>query len=100
MTRVVVSAVDEHGTVVPREDRRVFIDVANGEFVGENPIHLEAGRIAFYVQTREGCTLPITVRVSAAGLESPEPLRLEVKLPANSLVPLSDFDMEGLSTLN
>jgi beta-galactosidase len=100
MTRVVVSAVDEHGTVVPREDRRVFIDVANGEFVGENPIHLEAGRIAFYVQTREGRTLPITVRVSAAGLESPEPLRLEVKLPANSLVPLSDFDMEGLSTLN
>ena len=100
MTRVVVSAVDEHGTVVPREDRRVFIDVANGEFVGENPIHLEGGRIAFYVQTREGRTLPITVRVSAAGLESPEPLRLEVKVPANSRVPLSDFDMQGLSTLN
>jgi beta-galactosidase len=100
MTRVVVSALDEQGTMVPNEDRRVSIEVANGRFVGENPIHLEGGRIAFYVQTREGHTLPITVRVSAAGLESPEPLHLEVKLPANTLVPLSDFDAEGLSTLN
>jgi len=100
MTRVVVSALDEHGTVASREDRRVSIEVANGRLVGENPIHLEGGRAAFYVQTREGHTLPITVRVSAAGLEPTEPFHLEVKLPANSLVPLSDFDADGLNTLN
>jgi beta-galactosidase len=100
MTRVVVSALDEQGTVAFREDRRVSIEVANGRFVGENPIHLEGGRVAFYVQTWEGHTLPITVRVSATGLEPAGPLCLEVKLPANSLVPLSDFDADGLSTLN
>jgi beta-galactosidase len=100
MTRVVVSALDEHGTLAAREDRRVSIEVANGRFVGENPIHLEGGRIAFYVQTQSGQTLPITVRVSAAGLEPAEPLHLEAKLPANSMVPLSDFDADGLKTLN
>ena len=97
MTRVVVEAVDEHGTRVPTEDRRIFIEVKNGRFIGENPIHLEGGRIAFYVQTREGSTLPITVSVSADGLEAASPLRIGVALPKGPLVPLSDFDASGLA---
>jgi len=97
MTRVVVEAVDERGTRVPTEDRRIFIEVKNGRFIGENPIHLEGGRIAFYVQTREGSTLPIAVSVTADGLEAASPLRISVALPKSPLVPLSDFDADGLA---
>ena len=100
MTRVVATAVDERGTPAPGEDRRIFIEVNNGRFIGENPIHLEGGRIAFYVQTREGWTLPITVRVTADGLEPSPMLEVKVQPRKNSLVPLSDFDAEGLATLH
>ncbi len=99
MTRVVATAVDERGTPVPSEDRRIFIDVKNGNFIGENPIHLEGGRIAFYVQSRTGHTLPIAVRVTAEGLDPSDTLRINVRPVTNDLVPLSDFDLEGLSTL-
>jgi hypothetical protein len=61
MTRVIAEAVDETGTRVPAEDRRILVEVKNGRFIGENPIHLEGGRIAFYIQTHEGSTLPIAV---------------------------------------
>jgi len=99
MTRVVATAVDEHGTPVPVDDRRVFIEVRNGNFIGESPIHLEGGRIAFYVQTRAGHTLPIDVRATADGLEPSETLQINVLPAKNSLVPLSSFDAEGLATL-
>ena len=72
----------------------------NGRFIGENPIHLEGGRIAFYIQTREAWTLPITIRVTADGLESSPTLEVKVQPRKNSLVPLSDFDAEGLATLH
>ncbi|MGD0008862.1 MAG: glycoside hydrolase family 2 TIM barrel-domain containing protein [Terriglobia bacterium] len=100
MTRVVATAVDEQGTPAPTEDRRIFIEVSNGNFIGESPIHLEAGRIAFYVQTRKGWTLPITIRVTADGLEPSQTLEVKVQSRRNSLVPLSDFDAGGLATLH
>ena len=97
MTRVIAEAVDETGTRVPNEDRRIFVEVKNGRFIGENPIHLEGGRIAFYVQTREGSTLPIAVSVTADGLEEGTPLRINAEMPTGSLVPLSDFDADSLA---
>ena len=99
MTRVVVTAVDRNGTPFPTEDRRVFVEVKNGRFIGENPIHLEAGRIAFYIQSRDGSTIPIAVRASAEGLESSVPLAIRVRLPEGSLVPLSPFDADGIATV-
>jgi len=99
MTRVVVTAVDEHGTPVPVEDRRVFIEVKNGTFIGENPIHLEAGRIAFYIKSREGCTIPIRARAYAEALESSEVLALGVRLSVGPLVPFSPFDVQGIASL-
>ena len=99
MTRVVVTAVDDHGTPAPDEDRRVSLEVNDGDFVGENPIHLEDGRVAFYVRSRADCTLPIGIRASAAGLEASATLEVHLKLPASEMVPLSDFDAEGLATL-
>jgi beta-galactosidase len=99
MTRVVATAVDEQGTPAPQEDRRISIEVSNGTFLGESPVHLEGGRIAFYVQSRAGRTLPIEVRVTADGLEPAKPLEIRVIPVRNSLVPLSDFDLEGLATL-
>jgi hypothetical protein len=99
MTRVVATAVDERGTPVPTDDRRVFIEVTNGNFIGESPIHLEGGRIAFYVQTRAGHTLPIDVRATADGLEPSAMLQINVLPAKNSLVPLSSFDADGLATL-
>jgi beta-galactosidase len=98
MTRVIVEAVDEAGTRVPNEDRRIFVEVKNGRFIGENPVHLEGGRIAFYVQTREGSTLPIAVNAAAEGLEGAPPLRINTEMPTGSLVPLSDFDTDNLAT--
>jgi beta-galactosidase len=99
MTRVVAAAVDEHGTPVPTEDRRITIEVTNGRFLGENPIHLEGGRIAFYIQTREGYTRPIAIRASADGLQPSDDLEIKVKMPSKSLIPLSDFDADGISSL-
>ncbi|HZO98938.1 MAG TPA: DUF4982 domain-containing protein, partial [Terriglobia bacterium] len=100
MTRVVATAVDEQGTPVPEEDRRIFIEVRNGSFLGESPVHLEGGRIAFYVQSRAGRTLPIEILATADGLEPAKPLEIRVIPARNSLVPLSDFDLEGLATLH
>jgi beta-galactosidase len=100
MTRVVATAVDDQGTPVPSEDRRIFVDVSDGNFIGESPIHLEGGRIAFYVQSRAGHTLPITVRATAEGLDSSEVLRINVRPMKDSTVPLSDFDLDGLATLH
>jgi beta-galactosidase len=100
LTRVVAAAVDEQGTPAPREDRRIFIEVQEGNFIGENPIHLEAGRIAFYVQTRAGHVLPIKVRVTANGLEPSKTLEIGVRPLKDSVVPLSDFDLEGLANLH
>jgi beta-galactosidase len=97
MTRLVVTAVDEQGTPVPNEDRPVSIEVKNGRFIGENPIHLEAGRIAFYIQSREDRTIPIGVRVAAGGLESSEWLTIRVEPPAGPALPLSPFDLNGVA---
>jgi beta-galactosidase len=97
LTRVVATAVDEQGTRIPNDDRRIFIEVSHGKFLGENPIHLEDGRIAFYVQSRDGHTLPITVRATAEGLEPAETLSIKVRPAANALVPFSDFDTDDVA---
>jgi beta-galactosidase len=98
MTRVVATAVDERGTLVPTEDRRIFIEVNDGNFIGESPIHLEGGRTAFYVQSRADHTMPITVRATAEGLDPSEALPIKVRPMKDSIVPLSDFDLDGLAT--
>jgi beta-galactosidase len=94
-TRVVVYALDGNGTVNPYEDRRINIRVENGRLLGMPTAHLEGGRIAFYVQAREGQTQPIGIYVSAEGLESGE-AKLTVE-PETELVPLSPFDPRAAS---
>ena len=98
MTRVVVYAVDEKGTICPYEDRRVAIEVRNGRFLGESPVHLEGGRIAFYAASRFGRSDPIGIRATADGLVAgaaevrSKPLRGDV-------VPMSDFDTDEIRSL-
>ena len=100
MTRVVATAVDENGTPAPTDDRRIFIEVNGGGFIGENPIHLEGGRIAFYIQTRDGVDSSITVRVTADGLDPSPTLQVQARKWFNPDLPLGDFDAEGLATLH
>ena len=97
MTRVVIAAVDDRGTLARKDDRRVFIEVRNGTLIGENPIHLEGGRVAVYVQSRDSHVLPIQVRVTAAGLAT-DTLQIGVHLPLHEQVSFSDFDLEELNT--
>ena len=68
MTRIVIAAVDNRGTLVRKYDHRVLVEGANGTLIRENPIHLEGGRIAVYVQSRDSQVLPIEVRVSSPDL--------------------------------
>jgi beta-galactosidase len=52
MTRVVVTAVDAAGQVVPQTDISVSITVNGaGEFLGESPVALEDGKTAFFIKT-------------------------------------------------
>lgn len=89
-TRVVVYATDRNGTVVPYEDRRINIQVENGKLLGMPVVHLEGGRIAFYVQAKENQRQPITVRVTAEGLQ---PGQAEVAVEdEGTLTPYSAFD--------
>lgn len=97
MTRVVIAAVDGHGILARKDDRRVFIEVRDGTLIGENPIHLEGGRVAVYVQSRPSQLQPIQVRVTAAGLSS-DPLQLTVHLPRTEAVPFNDFDFDELKS--
>ena len=54
MTRVVVTAADPSGQVVPQANVSVSLSVSGpGDFLGETPIALENGRTAFFVKTRE-----------------------------------------------
>jgi beta-galactosidase len=90
-TRVVVYAQDRNGTVPPYEDRGIKIQVENGTLLGMPTAHLEGGRIAFYVQAKEGQRQPISIHVSAEGLEVGH---AEVSVEAGSAdaVPYSPFD--------
>jgi beta-galactosidase len=93
LTRVVVYAVDANGTIAPYEDRRVNIEVKNGRLLGMSPVHLEGGRIAFYVQAREGEAGPIMVRVHADGL-TPAEARIEVQPVVDTALPFGPFDLK------
>ena len=93
ISKMVVYAVDANGTVVPNEDRRINIDVQNGRLLGMTPVHLEGGRIAFYVQAREGETGPIAVRVSADGL-APAQQSIAVQPLADKVLPFGPFDLQ------
>ena len=95
LTRVVAYAVDEHGTLCPYEDRGILIQVTNGRFFGENPVHLEGGRIAFYAGARFGATGPVVIRATAEGLQ-PGQTQLASKPVRGSMVPLGDFDVDGI----
>ena len=90
-TRVVVYALDKNGTVPPYEDRRINIQVDNGRLLGTPTAHLEGGRIAFYVQAKEGQRQPIVVRVTAEGLESAD-AQVAVEAETEAAVPYGPFD--------
>lgn len=90
-TRVVVYALDANGTVSPDEDRGINIEVQNGRLLGTSHDHLEGGRVAFYVQAKEGDRQPIVIHVSADGLESAEQ-RITVQPPADGVLPFGPFD--------
>ena len=90
-TRVVVYAQDKNGTVPPYEDRRIDIQVENGRLLGSATAHLEGGRIAFYVQSREGERQPIAIHVSAEGLGATD-ARVAVEAETQAAVPYSPFD--------
>lgn len=89
-TRVVVYALDRNGTVVPYEDRHINIRVENGRLLGMPAAHLEGGRIAFYIQAKEGQQQEVTVYVTGDGLE-PAEAHVGVER-ANDNVPYSAFD--------
>jgi len=93
LTRVVVYAVDSNGTIAPYEDRRINIDVQNGRLLGMGQVHLEGGRIAFYVQALEGKAGPIAVRVTANGLTSAEQ-SVEVQPVVDTALPFGPFDLQ------
>lgn len=92
ITRVVVYAVDANGTIAPYEDRRINIDVQGGRLLGMSQVHLEGGRIAFYVQAREGEPGPIMVRVSAEGL-TPAEQSVAVQSADDAVLPFGPFDL-------
>jgi beta-galactosidase len=98
LTRVVVYAVDENGTLCPYEDRRILIQVRNGRFLGENPVHLEGGRIAFYAGARLRADGPVVLRATAEGLQ-PAETQIAAKPMADSTIPLADFDTESIQAL-
>jgi beta-galactosidase len=89
-TRVIVYAVDKNGTVVPYEDRRINIRVENGNLLGMPMAHLEGGRIAFYVQAKEGQQQDIAIHVSAEGLQAGEG-KVEIEAETTS-IPFAPFD--------
>jgi beta-galactosidase len=65
MTRVVVTAVDSNGEVVPQTSDLVMLSVSGaGDFLGESPINLEDGKTAFFVKTRAHRTGNITCRAA------------------------------------
>jgi len=94
-TRVVVYALDKNGTVVPYEDRRITINVANGKLLGMPTSHLEGGRIAFYVQAQESQQQAIAIHVSAEGLEDAES-SVAVETASDGL-PFGPFDPRNQS---
>jgi beta-galactosidase len=98
LTRVVVYAVDENGTACPYEDRRIMIQVPNGRFLGETPVHLEGGRIAFYAGARLGSTGPVLIRATAEGLQ-PGETQIAATPFGGAMVPLGDFDVESIQRL-
>jgi beta-galactosidase len=70
MTRVVVTAVDSFGQVVPRASNTITLSVSGaGDFLGESPIALEDGKTAFYVKTRQNQTGVITCRACSQRLK-------------------------------
>ncbi len=86
MTRIVVTAVDARGQVVPHCSRTVSLSVSGtGEFLGESPVGLEDGKTAFYVKTPAHRAGEIECRASAAGLAGAE-ARIRVRLvPSTTL---------------
>ena len=93
ISKLVVYAVDANGTIVPYEDRRVNIEVQNGNLLGMTPVHLEGGRIAFYVQAREGASGPIKVKVSADGLTGADK-EIGLQPDTGTGLPFGPFDLQ------
>jgi len=94
-TRVVVYALDKNGTVPPYEDRQISVRVENGKLLGMPTAHLEGGRIAFYVQAKEGQPEPIEIHVNAEGLQ-PGDAKVAVEAETGAL-PFAPFDRRNES---
>jgi hypothetical protein len=56
-------------------------------------VHLEGGRIAFYVQAQEGQPGPIAIRVSADGL-TPAQQTISVQPVTGTVLPFGPFDLQ------
>ena len=70
MTSVTIELLDEDGTRLPYDGRKVNITVDGAAvFIGENPIELEGGRAAFLVRSRYGETGKAVCTASAEGVE-------------------------------
>jgi beta-galactosidase len=71
MTRVVVTAVDSFGQVVPRAGNTITLSATGaGIFLGQSPIALEDGKTAFFVQTKAAQTGTITCQATGGTLTS------------------------------
>ena len=64
-------------------------------YKGMLAVHLEGGRIAFYAGARFGATGPVVIRATAEGLQ-PGETQLASKPVHGAMVPLGDFDAEGI----
>lgn len=68
MTCVTVELLDKNETRLPYADNEINIRVDGpAEFIGENPIALEGGRVGFIVKSKPGQTGSVTCVVSAEG---------------------------------
>lgn len=69
MTRVYVAVVDQYNQPVPQASNTVTFSVSGaGTFFGENPLALENGQGAFFVQTKLHQTGAITCQATSPGL--------------------------------
>ncbi len=71
MTRIVITAIDKNGQIVPRNCAAVKISVKGpAVFLGEKMITLEDGKTAFFIQTSSDKTGKVVCIAESAGLRA------------------------------
>jgi hypothetical protein len=100
VTRVLVSVVDENDQVLPHGDQLITLGCSGaGTFLGENPLALEGGRAAFYVQTKDGEPGEITCTATAPALTAGE-VKLTSEASSEARVPLPEAGAATSSIAN